>query len=449
MLTLLVLIPLVLAAAAFEISTEKNRRQNEARIAAEQIAKRLQDFVAVRIQLIKLEARHIENKGAPSRPDFTRQAETLQSLFPGLQAINWIDSRGVVRWVVPEAENEAVIDVDLSRHPVAGPILARLGARGHVAATPPIELIQGGRGFAVYVPVRGPDGRPVGFLNGVFRAAPMVEAALREDLQDRYHLVITDGDRLLYAFAPLSAPVTKKDGWGQASLHVADRVWTLALHPTPATTAVVEGHAAVVILGLGLVLSGALAALVRLVVHRREELVASERRAAAAESRLREAIEASPSGFSLFDADDRLVLWNTRYAELYDRNRDLLVPGVSFEYLLRQLVARSQFAVSEEDRERWIAERLAHHHNPGGVIEQELADGRWLRVAERRTRDGSIVGIRTDITEIKVRERELAERTAALDTILASVDQGISLVDANLNVIAFNQKFLELLDFPP
>lgn len=63
--------------------------------------------------------------------------------------------------------------------------------------------------------------------------------------------------------------------------------------------------------------------------------------------------------------------------------------------------------------------------------------------------DGSTVSFSSDITKRKQAEEELAEKSRTLETTLESMDQGISMVDGDLNFIAFNQKFLELLDFPP
>ena len=62
--------------------------------------------------------------------------------------------------------------------------------------------------------------------------------------------------------------------------------------------------------------------------------------------------------------------------------------------------------------EEWVAERMRSHLNPSGPHEQQLGDGRWLRISERRTKDGGIVGVRTDITALKEVERALRESEA-------------------------------------
>ncbi len=53
-----------------------------------------------------------------------------------------------------------------------------------------------------------------------------------------------------------------------------------------------------------------------------------------------------------------------------------------------------------------------------------------------------------DITELKRREQELAEEKTLLEAVFENMDQGISLVDADLNAAAFNRRFLELLVLP-
>ncbi len=123
--------------------------------------------------------------------------------------------------------------------------------------------------------------------------------------------------------------------------------------------------------------------------------------ARAAHERLSAAIESLEDGFVLFDANDRLVLCNEPYRRIYGRSADLLVPGARFEDIVREGVRRGQYALDGADAGQWIAERLARHHGADGTsLTQSLADGVWVRVAERRTPDGGVVGFRVDITEL-------------------------------------------------
>ncbi|HEY0836194.1 MAG TPA: ATP-binding protein [Azospirillum sp.] len=122
---------------------------------------------------------------------------------------------------------------------------------------------------------------------------------------------------------------------------------------------------------------------------------------------LADAVENVPGGFVLFDPDDRLVLCNSRFREIYSKSADIIAPGVRFEEIVRSGAARGQYAVPAEQLDAWVEDYLDRHRTPGPPFEQRLADGRWIRVEERRTRDGSTVGVRTDITDLKEREAEL------------------------------------------
>ena len=156
-------------------------------------------------------------------------------------------------------------------------------------------------------------------------------------------------------------------------------------------------------------------------------------------------IEALSDGFALYDAQDRLVLCNSKYREVYAVSADFLVPGTPFETIVREGARRGQYAEAIGRIEDFVARRMAAHRDPTGVIEQQLADGRWLRVAERRTPDGQIVGIRTDITELKKAiaalqesEAKASKAHALLVDALESIDDGFLLWDASDRLVLFN-----------
>ncbi len=116
---------------------------------------------------------------------------------------------------------------------------------------------------------------------------------------------------------------------------------------------------------------------------------------------LHEAIQAIPEGFAIYDPDDRLVLCNSRYMNIYGLDAPEALIGKAFEEILREGLARGSYTQAIGREENWLAERLASHRNPGPVFEQQLTDGRWLRISECRLSDGSVAGLRSDITELK------------------------------------------------
>jgi len=137
-----------------------------------------------------------------------------------------------------------------------------------------------------------------------------------------------------------------------------------------------------------------------------------------AEARLRDAIENIPDAFVLFDRNDRLVVANQRFREFYPELAEMIRPGVTTaEDMFRERVrvgAVGDFDVPVEEYVRW---RMAMRMKDGGTPSvHRHTDGRWLRTTERRTSEGGVVAISTDVTELKSREADLAVSMAQAET---------------------------------
>jgi len=125
---------------------------------------------------------------------------------------------------------------------------------------------------------------------------------------------------------------------------------------------------------------------------------------------LRELISTIPDGVVAFDAEDKLLHFNKAYKDFHTAKAKHLVAGVSFSELLKIAVENNQYTGLPEDpkaREIYIENRLRRHHNPGHPIIQQLSDGRWIQVQERRSKAGYTVGVCTDITDIKQAEKTI------------------------------------------
>lgn len=116
------------------------------------------------------------------------------------------------------------------------------------------------------------------------------------------------------------------------------------------------------------------------------------------------ALEAASEGMAVFDEDDRIVLWNRRYLELYPELADFVAVGRSFESMLRRGLDRGDYIDALGREEEWLRSRLERHALSRSTEEQHRADGRWIRVEESRLAGGGWVGIRIDISEFKRRE---------------------------------------------
>ena len=146
-------------------------------------------------------------------------------------------------------------------------------------------------------------------------------------------------------------------------------------------------------------------------------LAAARAEAEAAERRLREALDALPTGVVFLDSELRYILWNKAYGEIYHRSSDLFRVGRRLAETLRIGVERGDYPAAIGREDAWLAERLGLLANPSGERhEQQTRDGRWVMIEERRTADGGVIGLRVDITELKAQAaalREALERAEA------------------------------------
>lgn len=173
--------------------------------------------------------------------------------------------------------------------------------------------------------------------------------------------------------------------------------------------------------------------------------------AANARQRMTQALDVMAEGFALFDADEKLVVFNRKYVECRWMIAELIVRGASYETLLAEEIRRGGFDLRGRTREDYLASALKRHATPGVPTEVPLADGSWHLINETRTSDGGIVQTRSDITTIKQREadlrdltRELRVRNQMFDTILENMSQGICLFDAEQRVVFASRRYGEI-----
>lgn len=172
-----------------------------------------------------------------------------------------------------------------------------------------------------------------------------------------------------------------------------------------------------------------------------------------AKRRLSEAIESISEGFLLTDGEDRLVLFNSKYREMWPGADYFLEIGRPFAEVLRKAILTGEIVDALEEPAKWLERRVASHRSPSEPVLIQFKDGRWVQVSERRTGDGGVVGIYTDITEIKIsekrrRERELGQKSALLQATLDNLSQGVCVFDSRLRLVAWNERFIELLGLP-
>jgi PAS domain S-box-containing protein len=157
-----------------------------------------------------------------------------------------------------------------------------------------------------------------------------------------------------------------------------------------------------------------------------------EREAEEARRQLEIVLESLPAGVIIYDRDDRFVLANHRLKQSLPGLEDSWKPGAPLRLALELAHAKGMFRESGDtridmlhdlDRERWIKAYTERYHQPNLVSERRHADGRWYQVHDTRMPDGTFIGVRMDITEIKGREKVLQDSMRKIEMFSHVLDE--------------------------
>lgn len=182
----------------------------------------------------------------------------------------------------------------------------------------------------------------------------------------------------------------------------------------------------------------------------------SQAREAAERARadLFDALEAVREGFALFDADDNLVMCNSRFGAAMPDVAIHLRPGLGFVDYVRH-VASSRYLTLPPGMTQsgWMRERLGNHRRASVNFNVQISGERWIQVSEQRTPGGGTAILQTDITELVLMERQereklLDEQARLIRATLDHINQGICIFDAQQRLVGWNARLVALLSPP-
>ncbi|MGQ0566643.1 MAG: PAS-domain containing protein [Gemmobacter sp.] len=183
-------------------------------------------------------------------------------------------------------------------------------------------------------------------------------------------------------------------------------------------------------------------------------LEAANRETENARQDLSSAIETIQEGFALFDAEDRLVLCNSRFGMHMPDILQRIAPGLAFaDYVEIVSGSRSLHLPDAQSAADWAARRMARHREAHVMFNVALTGDRWVQVSEHRMPGGQTVVMQTDVSDIMRRER--IERGRILDdqarlvrATLDHLNQGICIFDRDRLLVGFNERLASLLSLP-
>jgi signal transduction histidine kinase len=161
------------------------------------------------------------------------------------------------------------------------------------------------------------------------------------------------------------------------------------------------------------------------------------------EDKLATAIESVSDGFLLIDSDDRIVLTNARFRNLYPNSHDLIQNGAKFEDFLRGGAARGEFLAAVDNVNDWVARRMTETAKKNAVVEDHLIGDRWVRAASQQLPNGGRVSIHVDFTERVNNEKALRESQERLSDYAGSASDWFWEIDENLRFVLITDSIMQ------
>ncbi|MFZ1414588.1 MAG: EAL domain-containing protein [Defluviicoccus sp.] len=140
-----------------------------------------------------------------------------------------------------------------------------------------------------------------------------------------------------------------------------------------------------------------------------------------------EPTQAMSQGFAVWDADERLVLYNPRFRQLFHEIAGDIVSGLPFTDFCSLLDPH----IRGEAVSQWLCRSGRTGRHTQGVWELCFRDGRWLEIRETRTTAGRTIGIVTDVTTARAQAQALAENERRLRAIMDSMFDAMIIVTDN------------------
>ena len=208
----------------YEREQVEGRTAREADAVVEEISEALQPQILALVRM----AERWRRAGGMSRPEWDADANLLVDHYVGYQAIEWVDPSFHVRWIAPLEGNEAAQDLNLAFEQRRRMALETARDQRRVTVTRSVELVQGGTGILVYVPLYDASGFG-GFILGVSRVHDFFEPIVAHERDRGFGVSVFDRDDLIYSDARPGTDASLRE---IRTVEFYEAGWRIVVEPT-------------------------------------------------------------------------------------------------------------------------------------------------------------------------------------------------------------------------
>jgi diguanylate cyclase (GGDEF)-like protein/PAS domain S-box-containing protein len=145
----------------------------------------------------------------------------------------------------------------------------------------------------------------------------------------------------------------------------------------------------------------------------------ADRRLREKDRRIAIAVSNMSQGLVMFDADERLMVCNDRYIEMYGLSREVVKPGCTLRDVIRNRLETGSLDLDPEQYRAELLEAVAKGQTLSRIV--ETGDGRSISIVNQPIAGGDWVGTHEDITKRRLAERELERTKTFLNTVIENV----------------------------
>lgn len=370
-----VLACLVTVSTAYYLKNQIDLREEEnIQRATNEVARMLKQTIETNVNshilaLGRMADRWSQRGGTPYS-EWQRDAKAYVKDQPGLKVVEWVDDTYRVRWVEPIKGNEAAIGLNVMFNKQREEALKGASDSHTVTITPPLDLVQGYKGFISYSPIRV-NNKFNGFIVGVFDVNDVIQSSLSEFSDGNFMLQLKNTDGTFYSNS--SDEVQSHPGMVAKTIEVFDKQWALLVAPGDQYIRESRSFLSELILVLGGVLSLMIAAVINFAqrTQLKTNLLAEK------ENLLSTFVQHTPAAVAMFDRDFTYIAASAQWYKDYD------IVG-------RNIIGKSHYDVFPEICEKqpqWI------------VRQQQAAVGEVIKVDEEQVphKDGRVIWMRYEL----------------------------------------------------
>lgn len=164
------------------------------------------------------------------------------------------------------------------------------------------------------------------------------------------------------------------------------------------------------------------------------------------------ALDVIAEGIAIYDKNERLILCNKAYRQLFGAVGEGLQIGMPIADIAMQMLSREGLAPDppgSAEAEAWMRRQVDLFRRADGVPEIfPYNNGRWLRAENTLTADGNTVAIRVDVTELKKVEQALERQRQDYATLVETIPDLITRISPDLAYTFVNRRFAAFVGLP-